>query len=707
MIMRTTPFRLRRIGLAALVCYTISLSSCAVQNFPDVAVDHPKWNFHEPAMADTQGVDMKQWKRLNLDWAEDRKRRLYYYLRAQYEREYGFYERKLNNRKRINNPVEDGDELARPEICLALSGGGMRSAAFSIGVMRALHLLRVLDDISIMSGDSGGSYAAGWYIHRMTVEGNDAKRLFGTTFDNGGNLKVMEKDNARNVGNKLGFAVLGPTSDLAAWDFAIPQAIAALAMSPYNILVNGVFKAGVPASPLAYSYESRLSKVFLESEPPNGQRNENVSPVKADKETMVTKQLSYYGEKLTRRRIGRPAKLPFFILNTAAVNRFYDRKVGNDSFNKYFHEAFELAPSHIGSDLNGYVLFKGPDEKFISNDRLGAYNMPLVKAMAISGAAVDFVSYDDFGVWPWLLGAANLNLGQKIKNYSDDAEESQAIQFVPVLNYVDSIAKFKDRSGITDIHLTDGAVSDNYSTYAVIKRLCRKIIMVDAVWDPDFEFKEYKILRGRLQRLGITFRIHEIEEHLDRREKLKKATAAAALKAEASSKDTCPSVVRERPAARHDEVNWPCPVMAGTIRGITYRRYGGKQQTADSEVVYVRLSMITKRAKDGGYGKEAERYVRKTEGGLWQNLGGHFPHEWTVDQNFEDVQFNAYRELGCSVAINAALDSLGKDEITASILRLENHSYDSDLRGLCDTSNYQEAKQTYKSITADSGTDQL
>lgn len=52
-------------------------------------------------------------------------------------------------------------EAAGP-VCVSFSGGGLRSAAFSIGVMQGLHEAKLLDDTTIMSATSGGGYAASW-----------------------------------------------------------------------------------------------------------------------------------------------------------------------------------------------------------------------------------------------------------------------------------------------------------------------------------------------------------------------------------------------------------------------------------------------------------------------------------------------------------------------------------------------------------------
>jgi len=61
---------------------------------------------------------------------------------------------------------------------LALSGGGLRSAAFSIGAMKALYDLGLLDDIDVISSVSGGGYASFWLYSRY--DGADA-----THFGNG------------------------------------------------------------------------------------------------------------------------------------------------------------------------------------------------------------------------------------------------------------------------------------------------------------------------------------------------------------------------------------------------------------------------------------------------------------------------------------------------------------------------------------------
>jgi hypothetical protein len=65
----------------------------------------------------------------------------------------------------------------RPGLCLALSGGGIRSSAFAIGVLQGLNETGKLREIDIISGVSGGAYAAAWYTDHRTRVGDDDRVL--------------------------------------------------------------------------------------------------------------------------------------------------------------------------------------------------------------------------------------------------------------------------------------------------------------------------------------------------------------------------------------------------------------------------------------------------------------------------------------------------------------------------------------------------
>jgi len=65
---------------------------------------------------------------------------------------------------------------------LALSGGGIRSATYSIGVMKALYDLGVLDSLDVISSVSGGGYASYWLYTNYQQRSSGVGRFGATAF---------------------------------------------------------------------------------------------------------------------------------------------------------------------------------------------------------------------------------------------------------------------------------------------------------------------------------------------------------------------------------------------------------------------------------------------------------------------------------------------------------------------------------------------
>ena len=70
------------------------------------------------------------------------------------ERDTFAHEWRFNHRD-VNSP---------PALGLAMSGGGIRSAAFNLGVLQALHEAGILRLVDVMSAVSGGTYIMSWYL---------------------------------------------------------------------------------------------------------------------------------------------------------------------------------------------------------------------------------------------------------------------------------------------------------------------------------------------------------------------------------------------------------------------------------------------------------------------------------------------------------------------------------------------------------------
>ncbi|HYH20421.1 MAG TPA: patatin-like phospholipase family protein [Azospirillum sp.] len=93
-----------------------------------------------------------------------------------------------------------GDDAERPPAALCLSGGGIRSAAFALGVMQALACKGLLSKFHYLSTVSGGGYIGGWltrWIHdEMPAHGGDLMA----------SVRKIEKDLADSATGEAGTA---------------------------------------------------------------------------------------------------------------------------------------------------------------------------------------------------------------------------------------------------------------------------------------------------------------------------------------------------------------------------------------------------------------------------------------------------------------------------------------------------------------------
>lgn len=92
----------------------------------------------------------------------------------------------LTNQQNSNHDLDEVSLLGGKNLewGLALSGGGIRSAAFSIGVMKALYDKQILQNIDVISAVSGGGYAAYWLLTSTTFEGEKGDSFGDVAFDN-------------------------------------------------------------------------------------------------------------------------------------------------------------------------------------------------------------------------------------------------------------------------------------------------------------------------------------------------------------------------------------------------------------------------------------------------------------------------------------------------------------------------------------------
>jgi len=339
------------------------------------------------------------------------------------------------------------DKHSTPKICLALSGGGIRSATFSIGVLKGLEEKGVLDKVDIISSVSGGSYAMSWYYVQQYKYGSQftaENGLFSDSHLNG----LSEKS------SMYGYTLIGSTF------------VGNLLMAPVNILLNGVFTGNVNTTSQRGMYENAIRRTFHTSvNEPFLSLNEMVMP------TISSNDMNTFIKT---------KNLPYYIINsTADIDD--DR---NHYKSKLRNSVFEFTPLRIGSDGFGY----SEDTPYT-----------IGQAVSISGAAMDATEVPG-RVNSLLSSAFNMDLGFYIENYNEKSQDKRIAKKITPFPFYYLWLEDPHRRDNTamDIYLTDGGHIENLGAYSLVRRSCDNIIIVDAEYDKEYEFEGYHTLKSAL-----------------------------------------------------------------------------------------------------------------------------------------------------------------------------------------------------------------
>lgn len=217
--------------------------------------------------------------------------------------------------------------------------------------------------------------------------------------------------------------------------------------------------------------------------------------------------------------------------------------------------------------------------------------MDLATACAISGAAIATNTLQTRSkTLNFLLGLLNLRLGCWLPN--PHKRQTSKWHLKPLWY----LYMFRDMfgAGLTEkqkyIHLSDGGHFENLAVYELVRRRCATIIASDAGADPLFQFKDLAKLTEMIRvDFGAKLTI-----------------------------DTSPLLPDEQGIS----------AAAYVIGEITYR-CGAKAQ-----FIYIKATLQTELSADVlGY----------------KNQNPTFPDQSTIDQFFDELQFEAYRELGFQI----------------------------------------------------------
>lgn len=387
-------------------------------------------------------------------------------VKARYNKEWAY------NRQLMDRP---------PQLCLAMSGGGMRSAAFNIGVLKGLYDADVLDRVDVLSSVSGGAYAMSWFYLQQASTDAQPEELFN---DNGRFQQYLS--------NNSNLAYDDPDSILRwlnyVWEFGkwAPSWFA-------NIFANGLFDWRANLNPLRLTYENGIERVF------------HASPVSSNPEQdgFINKAGSWStsavepDKKITfpgLRKFIEQRKLPFFVINATVAIDDDPEHYGAE----FANSIYEFTPLWHGSDIFGEYFTK-------------EFPFSVSRAVAISGAAKD-ASITPGALREVTSAMTNTDLGYFIENPNSQNKESMRTwkRMLPLPFYL-AIPNYKDANG-TDIYLTDGGHSDNLATFSLVRRMCGEIIVVDAEHDPKFELQGLRRLMKRLfSEMGVGFDFQDLD----------------------------------------------------------------------------------------------------------------------------------------------------------------------------------------------------
>lgn len=462
-----------------------------------------------------------------------------------------------------------------PRFGVCFSGGGNRSAAFSIGVLRALYKRGLLSKVEVISAVSGGSYALSWYLLQSYYGAVSNPDLLAS-------IHSEMMDPTERFQKYLG-AHCKPFAALDRATFAMLIGVAAvftLVFSPMRLATRllarrpGAMSRLLNAQSVARSYYRRgVQRTYQIVPDQNGKAVKQPRPPVAEyAANLLLSEASAVTFPMMRDFAQQ--RLPAFVFNTTVRPPHAAEPLGD--------RIFEIGPVGFGSNSCGFTDWAATEGKGWDsgiNAVLGQEPSPfatirsLNAAPAISGAAISDAALEQR--WKqWALNVSNFGLEYFVP---DPADESRTLC------------------------LSDGGHSENLGAYALLRRRCTTILIVDAEFEPaaaseptpSYVFEGYT----RLKR---------------------------AAKRELDAEISVPAIDKKTFSPAN-------PILNGLVR---------YKDESRGEVCYLKLSI------DRASLKDRSAIIQSYAAGH-----GAFPQETTADQYYSPERFQAYSALGYELAL--------------------------------------------------------
>lgn len=440
---------------------------------------------------------------------------------------------------------------------IALSGGGPRSASFSMGVLKALNREGYLAELNSVSSVSGGGYTAYWYFMQRyhwylfsqaekktdavigPVSGHYARELermraFDGDLKNYSLCREIDKSGdeldaffaARIDGDifedDFYQAHLARQSDIV--NYATSPTIQKLettgllashvASLPLYWLTDGVFNTGIyNGSVLTNAYRKGLERTYGLA--PNTAYSGYIDYFQHQPRQYLNARR---GSVLFWRQAAQTDELSFKDLRDflLAYNACADA-LSNEE-----RAVPPLAMPIVNATLSRpYSLFKDDNNFDAQSLEKSVFSftpltwgsaftdyadeaylhapVQLSKAIAISGAAADKEARELSGIADFGISLINLNLGYNIRNpkYQHDANGTIWFWAYKVLGGF-PLRLFLRENWHATLRLSDGGHSENLGLYSLIERGTRRIVVVDAEYDAGYRFDGLRRIREKL-----------------------------------------------------------------------------------------------------------------------------------------------------------------------------------------------------------------
>lgn len=271
----------------------------------------------------------------------------------------------------------------------------------------------------------------------------------------------------------------------------------------------------------------------------------------------------------------------------------------------YLHRSEDVAAGKGPRGAYAYTAAYAGNERETGSDD-SRNGITLGTAITLSGAAVSpNMGYHSSPATAFLMTLFNVRLGAWLANPA--SASAQALRAAKPPNALFTLAR--EMLGLTDdrgpeVYLSDGGHFENLGIYEMVRRRCRRILVVDAGADPDADFAD----------LGNAVRKSFIDQSIE---------------------------IRFKPPVAIGSRKKPTP----SPRTYAYAEILYPEGGPPGELLYLKPC----------YPSDVPIDVR-----AYGSTSQDFPHESTAEQWFTESQFESYRRLGYH-----ELSVLGKSEYTA------------------------------------------